>query len=204
MRSKKLIPTFFLGAIVLCSSCALNNPNEGKAVNSENAETVSVANAPKDLIERGRYLVLVGGCAHCHSPKKMTEHGPEPDMDRFMMGYPADQPLPKYRQDEISNGWILMNGDLTATIGPWGITYAANLTPHETGIGNWSYDHFKRALVEGKYKGEETTRMLMPPMPWQDNGQMSDEDMRAMFAYLQSLKPIENVVPAYTPPTAMK
>ena len=83
---------------------------------------------------------------------------------------------------------------------PWGTSFAGNLTPHETGIGNWSVEQFKRALKEGKYKGLENGRPLMPPMPWPALRNFTDEDLEAMFAYLQTLKPIDNVVPAYRPP----
>lgn len=201
---KTFISCLRLCALVSCSSCTLNDPNEVKAAELSNEQAVAIANAPKDLTERGKYLTVMGGCADCHSPKKMSEMGPILDPDRYMMGYPADQLLPKFKKSDIPNGWIMMSMDQTATIGPWGISYAANLTPDATGIGNWSYENFKTALVKGKYMGQESARSLMPPMPWQNIGQMNDDDMRAMFAYLQSLKPIENLVPAYTPPTAMK
>ena len=165
---------------------------------------LAIAEPPQNLIKRGEYLTSVIGCDHCHSPKKMTAQGPVIDMDKYMMGYPAEQPLPKYATADVAPGnWILMNGDLTATVGPWGITYASNLTPDATGIGNWTFENFKLALTQGKYKGIETGRTLMPPMPWQSLGKMDEADMKAIFAYLKSIKPIENQVPAYTPPMAM-
>ncbi|MFZ9004417.1 MAG: c-type cytochrome [Robiginitalea sp.] len=154
----------------------------------------------EELVKRGEYLVVSVGCADCHSPKVMTEHGPEPDMDRYMMGYDSSQPFPQPPENVPLGPWILFNGELTASVGPWGISFAGNLTPHETGIGNWSVEQFKRALKEGKYKGLENSRPLMPPMPWQALRNFTDEDLEAMFAYLQTLKPIDNVVPAYRPP----
>src|SRR5689334_11259835 len=39
-------------------------------------------------VERGRYLVTVGGCTDCHTPFKMTDKGPQPDMDRYLSGHP--------------------------------------------------------------------------------------------------------------------
>ncbi len=153
------------------------------------------------LVERGEYLTGIIGCDHCHTPKKMTPNGPVPDRDRWMMGFPAGDPLPPIPKDQAKPGaWVLFHGDLTASIGPWGISYGANLTPHETGIGNWSYEHFKRALTQGKHKGLENGRPLMPPMPWQSYAEMKDDDIRAIFAYLKSIKPIENIVPTYVPP----
>lgn len=161
---------------------------------------VEDALSQEELVTRGEYLVLSVGCADCHSPKVMTEHGPEPDMDRYMMGYDSSQPLMEIPENVPLGPWILFNGELTAAVGPWGTSFAGNLTPHETGIGNWSVEQFKRALREGKYKGLENSRPLMPPMPWPALRNFTDEDLEAMFAYLQTLKPIDNVVPAYRPP----
>jgi cytochrome c553 len=84
---------------------------------------------------------------------------------------------------------------LTAAIGPWGISYAANLTPDDTGTGNWTEAQFMKAIREGKSKGLDGARPLLPPMPWEVARNMSDEDLKAVFAYLQSVKPIKNVVP---------
>ena len=42
---------------------------------------------------------------------------------------------------------------------------------------------------------------LLPPMPWQNYRQMTDDDLRAVFAYLGTLKPIENAVPDPISPT---
>jgi hypothetical protein len=131
----------------------------------------------------------------------MTERGPEPDMDRYMMGYDSSIPLPPVNPELQGGPWVLFTMELTAAVGPWGISYAGNLTPHETGIGNWSVDQFKKAIKEGKYKGLDNSRPLMPPMPWPAYRNFTDEDLEAMFAFLQTLKPIDNVVPAYSPPT---
>jgi len=46
------------------------------------------------------------------------------------------------------------------------------------------------------------SREILPPMPWQDIGKMSDDDLKAIFAYLKSLPPIENKVPEALPPQA--
>tara|TARA_R110002094_G_scaffold3622_1_gene11771 strand:- start:315 stop:614 length:300 start_codon:yes stop_codon:yes gene_type:complete len=85
---------------------------------------------------------------------------------------------------------------LTAAVGPWGTSFAANLTPDETGIGNWSEAQFLKAIKEGKFKGMENTRPLLPPMPWTEYRNFTDEDLKAIFAYLKTIKPIDNVVPA--------
>ena len=88
-----------------------------------------------------------------------------------------------------------MSPDMTAAAGPWGISFAANLTPDETGIGSWTFEQFKTAMTQGKYKGMENGRPLLPPMPWFNFTEMKDEDLRAIFAYLKSIKPVKNVVP---------
>lgn len=150
-------------------------------------------------IERGHYLVGIMGCNDCHSPKLMGPQGPYLDPDRILSGYPADRPLPPVPAN--AEAWALMAMDLTAAVGPWGTTFAANITSDETGIGNWTYEQFERALRHGLYKGLEGSRPLLPPMPWQNMVDMKAEDMQAMFAYLKSTKPVENVVPAPVPPS---
>lgn len=151
-------------------------------------------------IERGKYLVEIMGCHDCHSPKVMGPNGPYLDPDRLLSGYPADRPLPP--QPAAHEGWALLNMDLTAAVGPWGTTFAANITSAESGIGNWTEEQFERALKKGLYKGLEGSRPLLPPMPWQNYVNMSKEDLSAVFAYLKSTTPVDNVVPAPVPPPA--
>lgn len=150
------------------------------------------------LIDRGRYLVGIMGCHDCHSPKKMGPNGPELDTDRLLSGHPAGTPLPPMPKDAA--GWALMSLDLTVAVGPWGTSYAANLTSDDTGIGTWSEAQFKRAITKGLYKGLEGSRPLLPPMPWQNLVDLKDEDIHAIFTYLKSTKPVENVVPPPMPP----
>jgi mono/diheme cytochrome c family protein len=151
------------------------------------------------LIKRGEYLVTIMGCGDCHSPKAMGPQGPEPVAGKTLSGYPADRPVPKPNTDALKE-WVLFNGDNTASAGPWGVSFAANLTSDATGIGNWTKDQFKRALTQGKSKGIATNRMLLPPMPWPNYRTIKDADLDAIFAYLKSTKPVENVVPAPVPP----
>ncbi|UHG93984.1 c-type cytochrome (plasmid) [Spirosoma oryzicola] len=154
-----------------------------------------------ELVKRGQYLVTIMGCADCHAPKKMTPKGPAPDMDRFLSGYNSDIPLGTYDKDLVKTGqWVLFNGQNTAFIGPWGVSFAANLTPDETGIGNWSLEQFNKAMRQGKFRGVDNSRPLLPPMPWPNYTAMTDADMRAVFTYLKSLKPVSNPVPAAIPP----
>lgn len=157
----------------------------------------------KELVKRGEYLVTSIGCADCHSPKRLGERGPEEDPELKLSGYRQGQELPPIDQKAIENGWMLMNMELTAAVGPWGVSFAANLTSDETGIGNWSYKQFETAMRKGKFKGMENGRDLLPPMPWPNFAHLTDEDLEAMFAYLKSTKPINNAVPAPIPPNKL-
>ncbi|MDO9374811.1 MAG: diheme cytochrome c-553 [Ferruginibacter sp.] len=147
------------------------------------------------LVKRGEYLVTIGGCDDCHSPKKMGPMGPELVMESRFSGYPADRPFPNYDSSLVKKGIAMFNADLTSAAGPWGISFAANISSDSTGIGNWSEAQFFTALREGKFKGLVESRPLLPPMPWQNLKHLTDEDIRAIFAYLKSTKPVKNVVP---------
>lgn len=154
-------------------------------------------------IKHGEYLVTIMGCDDCHSPKVFGPNGPEVDLSRRFSGHPSDIPTPAADTAALKS-WVLFAQDLTAYAGAWGTTFSANLTSDSTGIGLWKFDQFKKAIREGKYKGLEGTRPLLPPMPWQQYKNASDEDLRDIFAYLKSTKPVKNVVPAFIPATAMQ
>ena len=192
--------TFIAALLILCIYCSPPQP----AAETTSKMVAAAAPTQEELVARGEYLVTIIGCDHCHTPKKMTDQGPVPDMDRWLMGYPAGDPLPEIDKTQVEPGkWVMLNGDLTAAVGPWGVSFGANLTPHQTGIGTWSFEQFQRSMTEGKYKGLENSRPIMPPMPWQSYRLLKEEDLRAIFEYLQSIEPIENVVPNYIPPPQM-
>lgn len=162
----------------------------------------STQNTAADKVKRGEYLVTVGGCHDCHTPKVFSEKGMELDFDRMLSGHPADEKLPETPTDMVGPGkWGLVgNNNLTAWVGPWGISYAANLTPDMvTGSGAWTEESFIAAMRTGKHLG--AGRPILPPMPWFNLTNATDEDLSAMFAYLKSIKPIENMVPAPVPPS---
>lgn len=122
-------------------------------------------------------------------------------MDRYLSGYNSAEPLGDYDKNLVRTGqWVLFNGQNTAFIGPWGVSFAANLTPDASGIGSWSLEQFSTAMRQGKSKGLANARPLLPPMPWPNYTHMTDADMKAMYTYLKSLKPVANVVPAPRPP----
>jgi hypothetical protein len=159
----------------------------------------------KAQLKRGEYLVTFGGCHDCHSPKVMTPNGPGPDKTRLLSGHPADAQLPPLPLGVIGpapNQWTaITNSHLTAWVGPWGTSFAANLTPDKaTGLGGWTAEQFIKTMRTGKHLG--VGRPILPPMPWPDIAVLNDADLKAMFTYLKSLKPIENPVPAPIPPKA--
>lgn len=149
-----------------------------------------------DKILRGQYLVNGIGCDDCHSPKRMGPHGPEIIPELRLSGYPADRPVGQVNIDAVKNGWALFGPDLTNAVGPWGMSFAANLTPDETGIKNWTEHNFLTAIKHGKLKGLENSRSLLPPMPWEMYKNLTDEDLKSIFAYLKSLPAVPNLVPA--------
>ncbi len=157
------------------------------------------AMTPEEMIKRGEFLVSWGGCNDCHTPKTMTAQGPAMDMSKMLSGHRADATLAPYDSTMIGP-WFLLYSELTAAVGPWGTSYAANLTPHETGIKNWTEETFINIFKTGKHLGLENGRPIMPPMPWEAFKMLSEEDMKAMFAYLKSIPPVDNMVPAYSPP----
>ncbi|MFZ1460556.1 MAG: c-type cytochrome [Ignavibacteria bacterium] len=153
-------------------------------------------------IKWGEHLVTIGGCNDCHTPKKMTPQGPVPDESLMLSGHPEKMPAPDVDRKEMESKGLIVTQDLTAWVGPWGISYAANLTPDATGIGSWQESNFITALREGKFKGMTSARNLLPPMPWQLFKEMSDDEIKAIFAYLKSIKPVKNIVPQPEPPVS--
>ena len=146
-----------------------------------------------DMEKRGDYLVNSMGCSDCHTPMKMGANGPEPDMERFLSGQPASEELPP--PPAPSGPWMVsITATGTAWSGPWGISYTQNLTPDmDTGIGNYTEEQFVMTIREGKKQGRG--RDLLPPMPWPVFKNLSDEDLKSIYAYLRTIKPISNRVP---------
>jgi hypothetical protein len=158
----------------------------------------------EEKINRGEYLVNAVGCDDCHSPKKMGAQGPEIISELRFSGSPSTAQLPSVNTGEIKKGWMMFAPDLTSAAGPWGQSYAANISSDATGIGNWKEEQFLKALREGKYKGLDNTRPLLPPMPWFVYKNFSDDDLKSIFAFLKSTKPVHNVVAAPKPFSELK
>lgn len=120
-----------------------------------------------DPVALGEYLVnSVMNCAECHTPLDLNTGNPM--MDMWLAGGQAYEGL-------------------------WGIVYGGNITPHErTGIGAATVEQIEASLRRGL---DETGRRLIY-MPWEDYVLLSEQDMAAVIAYLQSIPAIENKVPA--------
>jgi cytochrome c553 len=146
-----------------------------------------------ERVKRGEYLVAVIGCSDCHSPKADAQL--TPDATRLLSGRPATTWPPQQ-----TDGEIRASLDLTAWAGPWGNSYAANLTPDtETGLGaRYTEAAFINTIRTGKKPEGE---VLLPPMPWPVYRNLADEDLKAIYAYLTTLKPVKNFVRAA--PTAV-
>jgi hypothetical protein len=193
-----------LGAIALVGTAAILacNSNRGASQNNEGMIAATSRVNTDSLISRGQYLVTLMGCNDCHSPKKMGPMGPELDSAHLLSGHPSKMPLGKIDPNTLKS-WVLFNHTATAIVGPWGVSFAANLTSDATGIGNWTEEQFFTAIRKGKFKGMENGRPLLPPMPWPMYAHATDEDLRAIFSYLKSTQPVENVVPAPIAPAML-
>ena len=71
---------------------------------------------------------------------------------------------------------------------PIGNIYSTNITPSQRyGIGNYTEADFKKALQ----KGRAPTHQLYPAMPYPSYHGMADADISALFAYFQTVPPVE-------------
>ena len=164
-------------------------------------EPARAADSDVAKIARGKYLVTTSACNDCHTPWHVGPAGPEPDMSRMLSGHPEslviEQPAP------LPPGpWTLAAAPTnTAWSGPWGVSFTANLTPDpETGLGKWTQATFMQAIRTGRHMGRG--RQILPPMPFAMYRNFTDEDLGSIYAYLRSIPPLKNRVPAPLPPSA--
>jgi hypothetical protein len=153
-------------------------------------------------IERGKRLVELGGCSYCHTPKIKTALGYKPDRDKYLSGYPEDEPLPDLPYAEIISGEAenkFYTTDATIWVGRWGVSFAPNLTPDpETGLGNWKEEDFIQIFRGNKHFSEGS--QVTSPMPVNVYSQLSYFELKSIFIYLQTIPPVKNEVPARIPP----
>ncbi len=195
MRRSALAAAAVVASSLFAIGCGQNSGGTSLADQSADGANTPVATASATSpVDRGHYIVATSGCNDCHTPWRVGANGtPEPNMELMLSGQPGDMPLPDPPQ--ASGPWM-WGGDATQTafFGPWGISYAANLTPDSaTGIGAWTEDDFIQTLRKGMVKG--SGRQLMPPMPWPNLAQMTDDDLKAIYAYLRTIPPVSNKVP---------
>lgn len=204
MKHKTIIPALFATTCCLFYNCT-SSPGDETA-GSDSTKTASAAFPYGGYASQkawGEHLVVISGCNDCHTPKKMTAQGPAENDDRRLSGSPLPALLPAVTPEQVAKG-MAATVDETAWIGPWGKSYAANITSDSTGIGNWTEAQFINCLRKGIYRGLDGTRPLMPPMPVKGCSQMTDDEIKAIFAYLKSTTPVHNIVPQYEPPAMTK
>ncbi len=184
-------PALLAAAILLHAplGCERSAPAQSSA-----AARPSPAAPEGPSVERGKYLVTICVCNDCHTPFKMGPKGPEPDMSRMLSGHPELLKMPPAPTLPPGPWIVTLAATDTAFAGPWGVSYAANLTPDDkTGIGRWTEDMFIGVMRKGQQMGNG--RPILPPMPWNWYGQMTDDDLRSVFMYLKSIPAISNEVP---------
>ena len=199
-------PLLLIAALILtigASACdTRQEPTDLQSRTFTDSTPASMA-GNRSQVARGEYMVTIGGCNDCHTPLKMGPNGPEPDMSRMLSGHPESLKMTPPPALPANSPWMVTStGTNTAHAGPWGISYTMNLTPDtNTGIGFWTEDMFIKTIRTGKHFG--TGRPINPPMPWFNYAKMTDEDLKAVYAYLRTIPPIVNHVPAYEPPTGV-
>jgi mono/diheme cytochrome c family protein len=122
---------------------------------------------PNDKVAYGRYLAVNLDCFSCHSADFKT----------------ADFMIPENSEGYFGGGnrTLNMEGEVILT---------SNLTPdRETGIGTWSEEKFINAVKYGQVEGEKALRYPMTPFV-----HLSDEEVSAIYAYLQTIPPIQNEI----------
>jgi mono/diheme cytochrome c family protein len=130
------------------------------------AATAQSAIAASPQIERGKYLVIVGGCGDCHTPGGLTG---KPDATRFLGG-----------------------SDVGFAIPGQGVFVGRNLTPDKaTGLGDWTEAQIAKVMTTGE---RPDGRVLAPVMPWRALSKLTQSDALAIVAYLRSLPPVKNAV----------
>ncbi len=208
MRLKNIVWTaaLIVSAVLLTALISTATVGAEDAGGVAEPKTVS-GNAAGDpakatQIARGKYLVDIMGCHDCHTPMKMGPKGPEWDMTRALSGHPEDMVMPP--APAPAGPWVAsIAATFTAFASPAGTVFTRNLTPDkETGLGDWTVEEFIATMKTGRERGKG--RPVMPPMPVQNLAALSDPDIRALFAYLQSLPAIKNRTPQPIEPAEPK
>jgi hypothetical protein len=189
-----------VGAALFGAACQTSHPAPEKSTSKSGGPAAApvAANVAgpshADLVKRGERLVTLGGCSDCHTPMAFDPKlkMPVPQRERYLSGHPENGPEPQVKPG--AGDQAVIGASFTSFAAPFGVVYAKNLTPDpETGIGKWTEAEFVKTLRTGHEKG--TGRPLLPPMPWQNLAGQPEEDLRAIYAFLMSIKPVKNRVP---------
>jgi mono/diheme cytochrome c family protein len=122
-------------------------------------KNVKAPPATGNKVRYGEYLAKIAHCMECH-----TQHGEKGELLR----------------DRFGAGGLVIEG-------PWGKSVSRNLTPHESGLKNWTDAQIAKAVREGVDRNGNPYR---PPMAFDFYKNINDADMAALIAYLRSLKPV--------------
>jgi mono/diheme cytochrome c family protein len=133
--------------------------------------------SPEDSVEYGEYMTIIGGCAECHTPKE---------------------------QGVDIEGMYLAGGFEFQM--PFGMVRSVNITSHDqTGIGRWTKEmfvnRFKQYDVPSDSLPDVGENQFNTVMPWQMYAGMKEQDLEAIYTYLQTVEPVENAVTRFTPPS---
>jgi len=191
---KKTFSFIIMNCLLIFLLVKCNDPKSGAATQPASKENYG---GFESKVKWGEHLVTVSACHDCHSPKK----GFGLDSAHLLAGYIGTPVADVSRKDVQSKGWAVTT-DLTSWVGPWGVAYTANLTSDSTGIGKWNEERFMYAIRYGKYNGLASGRDLNPVMPWTMYKNMTDDELKAIFAYLKSTRPVNNAVPPPVPPVS--
>lgn len=131
--------------------------------------------SPRDTLAYGKYLTTIAACADCHTPQ--------------LQGAPVEG--------------LYMAGGFEFEM-PGGTVRSANLTPHKrTGIGSWSKEQFVNRFKQHDVPADSlldvAPNQFNTPMPWNMYAGMKHEDLEAIYLYLQSIEPVENLVTRFVP-----
>jgi cytochrome c553 len=193
MRFTNIVWTTAIIAAAILLTAVLSTATLGAADTGDVAQKANVV-SKQQQIARGEYLVEIMGCHDCHTPAKMGPNGPEQDRSRALSGHPESLVMPP--APALPPGpWVAsIAATFTAFASPGGTVFTRNLTPDkETGLGDWTVEEFIATMKTGRERGKG--RPVLPPMPVQNLKALSDSDIRALFAYLQSIPAIKNRIP---------
>ena len=185
--------------LFVLAMCGLTNALPARAADA----APKVVKPPVEIerILRGQYLVNTGACGDCHTPLTMGKNGPEPDLRRLLSGHPEALAMPPVPKLPAGPWLVVSSATNTAWAGPWGVSFAANLTPDfKTGLGTWTLRQFTDTMRLGKHLG--VGREVLPPMPTPAYKNFNDADLEAIYGYLRSIPSVKNRVPQPVPPGA--